>query len=135
MGRNYPMGYMSAQQAASILRVPVNYLEKLGIIEGYHIDTVKNYIYDNDLPIDDFREVILITDDVIEGFICCTTLEEALIRVSKFTWALIMSEPNERVWTCLRTVTKVFVFGHETSFAHMTFQSCEEVIAFCQKEN
>lgn len=135
MGRDNTLGYLTAKRAAEILRVPVNYLPKLGIIEGYHIDVIKRYIKDNNLPIDDFREVIVVTDDDIEGFICCSFLEEALIRVSDLTWALIMSEPNEQVWTCLQKVTRVFVFGHETEFAHMTFLSCEEAIAFCQKES
>lgn len=134
MGRDNLVGYLTATEAAEILRVPVNYLKKLGIIEGYHIDTIRNYIADNQLPIDDFIEVIAVTDDDYDGVVSCGSNEEALIRFSRFTWALVMSEPNEQVWTCLKNRTKVFVYGHEeTEFAHMTFSSCEEAIAFCLK--
>ncbi len=128
------MGYITAQEAADILRVPVNYLQKIGIIEGYHIDVIKRYISDNNLPIVDYREVIVVTDDEIDGFVCCKHTTEALIKVSNMTWAFIMSEPDEQIWNYLQEVTRVFVFGHETKFAHMTFSSCEEAITFCQKE-
>lgn len=127
------MGYLTAKEAAEMLRVPLNYLEKMGIMPQYHSMVIDDYIRKHNLPIGE-PEIVVHTNEKIPGVVCCQSLEECLIKTTDKTRVLILRETNEEVWNLLSETVKIFVVSDkESSKCHMSLKSLETALKFAKK--
>ena len=123
---------LSDLEAARYLCVPVDKLDKLHIHkcpDGYSRERLAHFAAENGLPVGGPYNAIAVGKGGDERVIWVSSLEEALIKLDKYTRALVLPEPNENVWNVLKhSGTRMIIVQHESDFCHLSVPDWDEAI-------